>query len=66
MKADVTYFDLKSKKGKLLKSKIIANQVRINAKEIARLSANHFSVEDASLTTCKGVLPAWKIEAKSL
>ena len=67
MKADVTYFDLKSKQVKLLKSKtIITNQFRIKAKEIARLSANHFSVEDANLTTCKGVLPAWKIEAKSL
>ncbi len=67
MKADETFFDLKSKQGKLFKSKtIIGNQIRIKAKEIARLSANHFSVDDANLTTCKGVLPAWKIEAKSI
>ena len=67
MKAKETLFNLKSKQGKLLESKIIlADKVRITAKEIGRLSANHFSLEHASLTTCEGVLPAWKIEAKSI
>ena len=67
MKAKETLFDLKSQQGKLFESKtILADKVRITAKEIGRLSANHFSLEDATLTTCKGVLPAWKIEAKSI
>ena len=67
MKAKETLFDLKSQQGKLYKSKaILADQVRITAKEIKRLSVNHFSLDDATLTTCEGVLPAWKIEAKSV
>ena len=67
MKAKETLFDLKSQQGKLFESKtILANKVRITAKEIGTFSANHFSLEDATLTTCKGVLPAWKIEAKSI
>jgi len=67
MKAKETLFNLKSKQGKLLESKIIlSNQVRLTAKEIKNLSANHLILDDATLTTCKGVLPAWKIEAKSI
>jgi len=66
MKARETLFDLKSKKGKLYKSKgILTKKFRITGKEIERLSTNHFILDDASLTTCKGVLPAWKIQAKS-
>ena len=67
MKAKETLFDLKSKQGKLYESKtILANQVRLTAKEIKTLSDNHLVLEDATLTTCKGALPAWKIEAKSI
>ncbi|MEE3252871.1 MAG: putative LPS assembly protein LptD [Nitrospinota bacterium] len=67
MKAKETLFNLKSQQGKLYKSKaILADKFRITAKEIKRLSVDHFSLDDASLTTCKGVLPAWKIEAKSV
>jgi len=70
MKARETVFNLKSKQGKLLESKIIlpkkTHQVRLTAKEIKNLSANHLILDDATLTTCKGVLPAWKIEAKSI
>ena len=67
MKAKETIFDLKSAQGKLYKSEVIfADQIRITAREIGRLSANHFSLHDATLTTCKGILPAWNIEAKTL
>ena len=70
MKAKETLFNLKSKQGKLLESKIIlpkkTHQVRLTAKEIKNLSANHLILDDGTLTTCKGVLPAWKIEAKSI
>jgi LPS-assembly protein len=67
MKAKATVFDLKSKQGKLYESKtILANQVRLTAKKIETLSDNHLVLGDATLTTCKGVLPAWKIEAKSI
>ena len=67
MKAKETLFDLKSKQGKLYESKIIlSNKVRLTAKEIENFSANHLALEDATLTTCEGVLPAWKIEAKSI
>ena len=70
MKARETVFNLKSKQGKLLESKIIlpkkTHQFRSTAKEIKNLSANHLILDDATLTTCKGVLPAWKIEAKSI
>jgi len=69
-KAKKMLFDLKSKKGKLLESEIIlqkkTHQVRLTAKEIKNLSANHLILNDATLTTCKGILPAWKIEAKSI
>ena len=67
IKAKETLFDLKSQQGKLYKGKaLLEDQVRINAKEIKRLSVDHFSLDEATLTTCKGVLPAWKIEAKSI
>ena len=43
MKAKETLFDLKSHQGKLLESKtVLADKFRISAKEIKRLSANHF------------------------
>ena len=51
MKARESLFDLKSKKGKWFKTKgIIANQFHITGKEIERLSANHFILDDATLT----------------
>ena len=67
MKARESLFDLKSGKGKLFKSKgILADQFRITGKEIERLSTNHYTLDDATLTTCTGVLPDWQIEAKSV
>jgi len=66
MKARESLFDLKSKKGKLFKTKgTIADKFHITGKEVERLSTNHFILDDATLTTCEGVLPAWKIEAKT-
>jgi LPS-assembly protein len=66
-KAKETLFDLKSKRGKLYESKtVLSNQVRLTAKKIANLSASHLVLDDATLTTCKGALPAWQIEAKSI
>jgi LPS-assembly protein len=67
VKAKETLFDLKSKRGKIYESKaILADQKRITAKKIETLSANHLVLDDATLTTCKGALPAWKIEAKHI
>ena len=66
IKARESVFDLKSKKGKLFKTKgTLPGKFRITGKEIERISANHYKLEDTTLTKCKGVLPAWKIEAKS-
>ena len=52
-------------RGEIPKWGTLADKFYISGKEVERLSTNHFIVKDATLTTCEGVLPAWKIEAKT-
>lgn len=67
LKARESLFDLKSKKGKFFKSKgKIGEQFHIKGKEIERIATDHYILDNASLTTCEGVLPDWEIEAKSV
>jgi LPS-assembly protein len=66
LKAKETYFNLKSDYGRLYQSNAIIKNKRITAKKIERLSSNHIKLDSATLTTCKGALPAWEIEAKTI
>ena len=66
MKARESLFNLKSEQGKLFNSKgIVADQFHITGKEMERLSPTRFILKEATLTTCRGVLPDWSIEAKN-
>ena len=66
LKAKETYFDMKSEYGRLYQSNAIYKNKRITAKKIETLSSNHMKLDSATLTTCKGALPAWEIEAKTI
>ena len=66
MKARESLFNLKSEQAKLFNSKgIVADQFHITGKEMERLSPTRIIFKEATLTTCRGVLPDWSIEAKN-
>jgi len=64
LKAKRTLFNIKSKRAKFFNARgVIGKNYYISGKEIIRLSDNHYKLKNASLTTCRGTLPDWEIEA---
>ena len=64
LKAKRTLFNIKSKQAKIFDTRgVIAKNYYVSGKEIIRLSDNHYKLKKSSLTTCRGTLPDWKIEA---
>jgi len=61
--AERARFNLKGKTGKIYNaSGEIIKDYRVKGKEIIKVSDNQFKLTEASLTTCKGALPAWMFE----
>lgn len=67
LKAKRALFNIKSKRGKVFDTYgTLARNYYITGKEVTRLSEGHYKLTKSSLTTCRGKLPAWKIEANWL
>ena len=65
MKASNSRFNIKSKKGKLLKTRgRLGKTYHIKSRELSRLSEKHYQAKSGSLTTCTGKLPDWLFEAE--
>lgn len=61
--AERARFNLKGKTGKIYNaSGEIIKDYRVKGKEIMKVSDKQFKLTEASLTTCKGALPAWMFE----
>jgi lipopolysaccharide assembly outer membrane protein LptD (OstA) len=67
LKAKRSLFNINSKQGKIFNTRgVIVKNYYVSGKEITRLSDNHYKLKEASLTTCRGTLPDWKIEASTV
>lgn len=67
IRAKRSYFNLKSKKGKMIDARgRIGEQYYVTGKEFRKLGTDHYQVDKASLTTCKGKIPDWVIEVNAL
>ncbi len=59
--------DIKTERGRLFDAQGTLGSPKgikyfVKGKEISKLSENHYKITDASLTTCTGKIPDWKIE----
>ena len=64
LKAKRTLFNIKSKQAKFYNIHgIIGKKYYVSGKEVIQLADDHYKLKKSSLTTCRGTLPDWKIEA---
>jgi len=62
-KADKAQFNLKAEKGRLFKvDGKLGDLYFITGEEVTKLSENHYTAQDATLTTCTGEIPDWRID----
>ncbi len=61
--ADKAQFNVKGEKGRLFKvAGKLGDLYYITGEEVTKLSDNHYIAEDATLTTCEGEIPDWRID----
>jgi len=62
--AEKALFNIKAEKGRLFKvAGTLGNLYHITGEEVTKLSDNHYKARDATLTTCTGEIPDWRIDA---
>ena len=65
LKAKFSRFDIKSHKGKLLKTRgRLGKTFIIKSRELLRHSETRYTAKSGSITTCTGKLPVWVFEAE--
>jgi len=66
-KSQRTLFNIKSSQGQIFYVQgRVAKNYFVKSKKITRLSDTHFQMDEGALTTCRGKIPDWVIEAKSI
>ena len=61
--AEKAQFNMKGEKGRLFKvAGKLGDLYHITGDEVTKLSENHFTAKDATLTTCTGEIPDWRID----
>ncbi len=61
--AEKAYFNVKAEKGRLFKvAGKLGDLYYITGEEVTKLGEDHYSAKDATLTTCKGKVPDWRID----
>jgi LPS-assembly protein len=61
--ADKALFNVKAEKGRLFNvTGKLGDLYYITGEEVTKLSENHYTAEDATLTTCTGEVPDWRID----
>ena len=61
--ADKAQFNVKAEKGRLFNvDGKLGDLYYITGEEVTKLSENHFTAQDATLTTCTGEIPDWQID----
>jgi LPS-assembly protein len=62
-----TYFDMKSKKGKMVQaSGKVGKEFLLQAKEIRKIGDKHYQADEGLFTTCRGEVPDWLLQVNSL
>ena len=65
LKSKFSRFNIKSEKAKVFKTRgRLGKMYYIKGRELSRLSEKHYQAKFGSLTTCKGKLPLWLVEAE--
>jgi len=61
--AEKAQFNMKAEKGRLFKVVgKLGDLYFITGKEVTKLSENHYTAQDSTLTTCTGEIPDWQID----
>ena len=61
--ADKAQFNVKAEKGRLFKvTGNFGDLYYITGEEVTKLSDNHYTARDATLTSCEGEIPDWRID----
>jgi len=61
--ADKAQFNVKAEKGRLFKvAGKLGDLYYITGEEVTKLGENHYMARDATLTTCEGEIPDWRID----
>ena len=61
--AEKAQFNIKGEKGRLFKvAGTLGDLYHITGEEITKLSENHYTAKDSTLTTCTGEIPDWQID----
>ncbi|MEE8205599.1 MAG: putative LPS assembly protein LptD, partial [Nitrospinaceae bacterium] len=61
--ADRAQFNMKAEKGRLFNvAGKLGDLYYITGEEVTKLSKNHYTAQDATLTTCTGEIPDWRID----
>jgi LPS-assembly protein len=61
--ADKAHFNVKAEKGRLFNvAGTLGDLYHITGEEVTKLSENHYTAHDATLTTCTGEIPDWQID----
>ena len=61
--AEKAQFNIKGEKGRLFKvAGKLGDLYYITGEEVTKLSENHYTVKDSTLTTCTGEIPDWRID----
>ncbi|MEE8269308.1 MAG: LptA/OstA family protein, partial [Nitrospinaceae bacterium] len=61
--ADRAQFNIKAEKGRLFNvAGKLGDLYYITGEEVTKLSKNHYTAQDATLTTCTGEIPDWRID----
>ena len=61
--ADKAQFNIKGEKGRLFNvTGKLGDLYNITGEEVTKLSENHYTAKDATLTTCTGEIPDWQID----
>jgi LPS-assembly protein len=61
--ADKAQFNVKAEKGRLFNvTGKLGDLYYITGEEVTKLSENHYTAQDATLTTCTGEIPDWQID----
>jgi LPS-assembly protein len=61
--ADKAQFNVKAEKGRLFNvAGKLGDLYYITGEEVTKLSENHYTAQDATLTTCTGEIPDWQID----
>lgn len=61
--ADKAQFNVKAEKGRLFNvTGKLGDLYYIAGEEVTKLSENHYTAQDATLTTCTGEIPDWQID----